>query len=228
MSFFKKAHFLKVVLAITFILITVFAFVYPDDILRFIPLYFSMGIMFLSSKANRFSFIFGALNCILYSFVFMKLKLYSSVASSLFMSLPLQIMTFILWGKNKYKKTTIFKKLTKKQIVTVSIISVVAWVMLNTITSFMGAENTLLDSFTFVLGTVATLLTMLQYIEYTYVSLVSNIVTLVLYLTILPAEPSQITYVIYQIYAVICIFVTRSTVMAYYREQRRAELEKSV
>lgn len=228
MSYFKKANFLKIVLAITFVLITICVFVYPENILRFIPLYFSMGIAFLSAKANRYSFVFGALNCILYGFVFMKLKLYSSVASCVLMSMPLQITTFILWGKNRYKKTTIFKKLSKKQIIAVSVLAFAGWLLLNFVTSLMGAKSTLLDSLATVIGTVATILTMLQYIEYTYISIVSGLIALALYFSILPTEPSQITYIIFQTYSIICSFITRSTVMAYYKEQGKMNAEKTL
>lgn len=214
-----KDRHMKVIIPVVVAAITVSVLIYPQHGLKALPLYFSIGIMALNAKANRLGFLFGGLNSILYGLVYLNLKLYSSVINALLVSAPLQLVTFALWSKNKYKNTTVFKKLSKKQTVFVAIITIAAWFVQYFLLKDSDAEFLILDNTAMVLGTLCTILSLLSYKEYAIINLLSGTCTLILYLLMLPKTPSQITYVIFQLYAIFCVCKMVITVRKTYREQ---------
>ena len=211
---------LKFLIPTTFILITASILVYPYQLVRALPLYFSLVIMALNSKANRLGFLLGGINSIFYAIVFWRLKLYASMASALLLSAPMQIATFIFWSKKKYKHSTTFKKLSKTQSLLLLVGSASVWIVSYMILSWMGARHIVLDNTGALIGIISTVLAMLSYKEYIFLQIISNSIALCLYASMLSENPAQITFLFYQIYAIICTAKSCVMIRELYSEQR--------
>jgi len=62
----KKRIFVILLAIAAFSLITFTGIKYSQSFLRMLPLYISLSVMLLQTKANRYSFLIGGLNSILY------------------------------------------------------------------------------------------------------------------------------------------------------------------
>ena len=90
---------LKILAPLMFLVITAANIKYPDQFLNNLPLYFSIIIMMLAAHANRYTYLFGGLNSVLYGVVFFKYRLFASLLQTLAFSAPLQLFTFVSWSK---------------------------------------------------------------------------------------------------------------------------------
>ena len=190
--------------SITFIFITVTAFIYTEDVFIIVPLYISLTVMFLQSRANRYAFLLGGINSLLYAAVDIYIGLYASAASAALVSCPLQLITFFSWSKRPYGTATIFKKLGLKNMLVLAAVSVASWLAMWAFFSMFHSEYLLFDNTLTLIGIVATILCAMAYIEYTYLQMLSLGIGIVLYGIMLKERPIQITYLIYNVYALIC------------------------
>ena len=180
--------------------------------------------MLLQTRANRFAFLVGGLNSILYAIVGLSLGLYGSFFSALFTSFPLQILTFIRWNKKSYEHSTILKRLSNKARIVGVAIATGLWLLLYMILKNLGSEYALLDNTATVIGLTGTLLSLFRYIEYSFISVVSCIINLVLYITMLSSIPGQITYVVYTLYSLVCCIISfRFMTKLYIKQQKELE-----
>lgn len=200
----KKDMAIFVLLGITAVLITVAGIYYRQSFLHILPLYISIIISMLQTRVNRFAYLMGGMNSILYGAVYIYYKLYGAAFSALLFSFPIQILTFIRWNKHKRGNSTALRKLSNKQRVCIilgySASLAVMWFLL----PLIGSQYVFLDSATTLLGILIYFLTMFAYIEYTSFMLVNCTITTVLYITMLKAEPETMTYLIYSIYSIVC------------------------
>ena len=206
---------------VTAILITVTGIYFGQGFLRILPLYVSLFIMFLQTRVNRYAYLLGGLNSLLYAYVYWYYGLYASVAYAVLVSCPFQIATFILWSKRPWGNSTVFKKMTKKQLILVGAAFVAVWLVLQVVLKALGGNYQILDSTTSLLGILASILVMLAYVEHTYLSFPSGIIGLFLYATMLKESPEQITYLIYQIYAFTCTTITFFKTRKVYNQQKQ-------
>ena len=101
-QFFTKDNLPRLCLmAVTAVLITVTGIIFRQSFIRILPLYVSLLVGLLQSRANRYASLLGGLNSILYTLVYIYLGLYASAGYALLFSFPLQIVTFILWSRRK-------------------------------------------------------------------------------------------------------------------------------
>lgn len=109
----KYTYFL---MTVTFMLITFFGIKYSQSILKIIPLYISIVVMLLQLRVNRYAFLLGGINSVLYAAVYFYYALYGSAFYAITVSFLMQIATFINWGRHSYKKTaTVFKTMGIKK-----------------------------------------------------------------------------------------------------------------
>ena len=104
-----------VLIAITAVAISVAAVLTGCPIYRIVPLYVSLFVMYLQTKASRFSFLLGGCNAAYYAVVYAFLGLYGMALYSVLVASPIQIVTYIRWKKRAYKHSALLKRLTWKQ-----------------------------------------------------------------------------------------------------------------
>ena len=103
MDFLKK-HIKKIIIAVTGIAILAAGIAYKQEFFLMIPLFISLFVMSFQSEANRIGPLLGAINSLIYTAAYLYMGIYLSAVSAVLFSFPFQLMTFIRWSKNAYKK----------------------------------------------------------------------------------------------------------------------------
>ena len=215
-----KVFWLKGLLTISALIgITVAGIAFKQSPLRILPLYISLGVMLLHSRANRFGMLVGSLNSLLYAYVYFYYKLYGSFLSALLVSFPIQLVTFILWSKRSYKSSTVFRRLGKKGYILTLAGSFVAYIDCVLIQTKADARFVFIDSAILISGIVISTLTMFAFKEYALFQLFVNLFSPILYILMLRDNPEQLTYLIYSVYSYICIMMQYFKVKRLYAEQ---------
>lgn len=200
-----KITFNNIVLIITYILIITSAIIYKQPFYRLLPLLVSGIVMTLQASANRYGYLLGGLNCILYTIVYIHIKTYMSAVSAFFTSMPIQLFTFFYWHRHSYKKSVVFKKMSaKSRIIAIILFLIVAVICISYLRQ-INSGYAILDSLTSLMSIFISFLTLFAYVEYTYIWPVSAFCNVLLCYKVFLNEPSQITYLISAIYSLYCV-----------------------
>ena len=162
----KKGRYLLPIL-ITAAAITAAGLWFHQNFFRILPLYVSLFVMILSAQVNRYAFLLGGLNSILYAAVYFAYGLYGMAAYALLVSFPIQIVSFLRWKKHAYRSSVELKKLTGKQRVLAAAGFTGIWVLLYLILKQAGAAYVLLDNTVTLFGICISFLQMFAFLEYT-------------------------------------------------------------
>lgn len=208
------------------IIITMTGLYFHQNFFRILPLYVSLFVMGFSAKVNKYAFLLGSLNSILYAVIYFSYTLYGMAAYALVFSFPMQLITFIRWQRHSYKQSVRLKKMTAKEKIIAALIFSVAWLVLFLVIRKTGASYALLDNTVTMFGILISILQMLAFVEYTYLMIPSSIFSIALYIQMLPENPEQATYLIYSIYSFICMILQFKNAIALYKVQN-AEKEQA-
>lgn len=196
--------------------------IFHQSLFRLIPLYVSLVVGLLQSRANRFSYLLGSLNCIIYTVVYISLGLYASAASALLFSCPIQMITFWQWSKRSYKQSTEFRTLKPIQWLLGSIGFAVCFLLVQFVLKTANSNYPTLDNLGTIVGLTVSLLSLLSFREYSWLMLVTGVINLILYTVMTADNPAQITYLIYAVHSMICIIGQFFSVRRLYAEQKNA------
>lgn len=200
----KRIAFLIPIVTVA-ILLTITGICFHQSFLKILPLFVSLFVMALSANVNRYALLLGGINSVLYAVIYFSYQLYGMAAYALFVSFPIQAISFILWKKHAYQQSVTLKKLTARQRSAVVIGFLVTWFVLYIFLRKSGASYALLDNTVTLFGVLISVLQMLAYIEYTYLMIPNGIVTCALYIQMLFRSPEQTTYLIFSIYSLVCV-----------------------
>ena len=220
--FFSKSNLPRLILlVITAILITVTGILFRQNFLHILPLYVSLVVGILQSRANRYVCLLGGLNSILYTIVYVYLGLYASAGYAILFSFPLQIITFILWSRRKEGESTRFRRMSPLFRLFVLLGFIVSSVALGFVLKAAGSSHQLLDNLSSLMGILITILTMFAFVEYTWLMLPSGLLNIALNIATMQTNPEQITYVVFSVYSMICVTIQFFCVRRLYAEQQR-------
>lgn len=209
------------IIAITFVLILVTSILTKQKFIVIFPVFISLFIMASQADANRYSYLGGGLNAIIYTGIYMYLGLYASAASAILFSFPMQLLTFINWKKKSYRSSTVFKKMSSKVRIVITTLFALSFSVLYIVLKSIGSEYAILDNVSTLIGIMVSVLTMLAYIEYSYIWLLSGVLQIVLNLRVMMNnQPEHITYVIFSVYSMYCIIMAFINVRKLYKEQQ--------
>jgi nicotinamide riboside transporter PnuC len=221
-----RGHIYKYVLiAITAVAITVAAVLTGCPVYRIVPLYVSLFVMYLQTKASRFSFLLGGCNAAYYAAVYAFLGLYGMALYSVLVASPIQIVTYIRWKKRAYKHSALLKRLTWKQRIMAVAVFAGVWGILYVLLSSLGSGYLVLDNTVSVIGVASNIASLLYLIEFPYVQCLSLVLNIVLYMQMVQTDPMQWTFLIYTIYALICALISAVYMQKLYNWQRKEKLE---
>ena len=204
---------------ITGIMITLTGVLSHQSILRMIPLYVSLAVGILQSRANRYANLIGGINALLYAAVYFYFGLYASAANALFVSSPIQIATFIRWSKRSYKHSTKFRCLSAKSRMILSFIFAVSFFAMYMILLALNSKYRLLDLSVSLISVVTSVLALFSFMEYSWTMLGTGVFSIVLDISMMRDHPGQITYLIFSIYSMICIILQVISVHKLYKKQ---------
>ena len=221
-----RGHIYKYVLiAITAVAITVAAVLTGCLVYRIVPLYVSLFVMYLQTKASRFSFLLGGCNAAYYAAVYAFLGLYGMALYSVLVASPIQIVTYIRWKKRAYKYSALLKRLTWKQRIMAVAVFAGVWGILYVLLSSLGSGYLVLDNTVSVIGVASNVASLLYLIEFPYVQCLSLVLNIVLYMQMVQTDPMQWTFLIYTVYALICALISAVYMQKLYNWQRKEKLE---
>lgn len=203
----KKNKLLCLLELITFVLILVTGIIFKQSFWRVLPLCISLVNMFLQANVNRYAFLLGSVNALLYTAAYFSMTLYVSAAYALFFSFPLQLVTFFAWNKKTNKNITELRRLSKPKLILMLLACAVLWGIMFVVFSLFDSSYIVLDNTQAILGILATVLCLFRFSEYTFFMILSGINGAVMYATMLQEMPDQITYLIYNVYSVACMLI---------------------
>lgn len=180
------------------VMIIVFAVLKEQTFLKTLPTLITLVVMIMSVRANRFAFLVGAGNCVLYTLAYVSEGLYFSAINAFLVSMPIQIFSFFVWSRHKDGKTR-SKLITLKwwQLILVVFLIFPAWAgCYFGLGAFFVGNMALLDSLIFVLGILVSILIAFRFIEGQYFNLISCILNLVMFIIICIESPSNINFLI--------------------------------
>lgn len=216
----KKDIFVFVLMGITAVSITAAGIYFKQSFLNILPLYNSLVVGMLQSRVNRYANLVGSLNSLLYGAVYFYYGLYGSLFSAVLFSFPIQLLTFLRWNKNKWKHSTVLRKLTAKQRILLAVGCVATLVIMWIVLPLIGSQYVFLDSITNIIGIVIYFLTMFAFVEYTFLMVINGIIGIALYIQILGESPEMTTYLIFSIYSFICIVLAFFQAKKIYKNQQ--------
>lgn len=205
----------------TAVLITAAGIYFNQSFLRIIPLYISLAVGLLQSRINRYASLVGSINSLLYGAVYFCYGLYGSMFSAVLFSFPIQLLTFIRWNKNKWKHSTVLRKLTAKQRILLSVSFIFTLIAMWIVLPLIGSQYVFLDSLTNLLGIVIYFLTMFAFAEYTFLMIINGVIGIALYIQMLGKTPEMTTYLIHSVYSFICIVLAFFQAKKIYNSQQR-------
>lgn len=203
----KKRDFVTIIACIALVLICGGAFYFKLSILEFIPLIISIAIMFLQANVNRYAFLFGAVNSVLYAIAYLNMTLYVSALYALLISCPLQVITFLKWQKHTQNKTTALKSMSSKNRLLLFTAMAAGWLLLYLLFAVFGSKYLLFDNTVAVIGIVASILCAMRYTEYALLQVLSGAISTLLYAFMLLDDPRKAVWLVYSVYAAVCSMI---------------------
>ena len=188
---------------LTAVLIIVFSYLRQQTFIKTLPTLVTLVVQILLSYANRFGFLLGGINALVYGISYFDEGLYFSFVSAVLISAPIQIYSFLNWSKKQIKANrTELKLLSPKMRIAIIGGTVAAWlaVFFGLSGLFVTAQLPAFDSFSFVAGTVVSLLAAFRYVESQYLSAFSCCMAIIMWIIICTRNPSNVNYLIISVY----------------------------
>ena len=213
----------RFLLVLTGIGITTTYCFFPSPFYLVLPLYISLFVGMLTAKANRYAFLIGGLNSILYTITYLSLGIYMQAIQAFFFSCLLQLATFFTWSKRAYKDSTVFRRMTKWMYIGFGGAFVVVFFGSITVLTLLGSNFVILDTFTALLGMLVTILHLCSFREAPFVHAFSSTFGLALSLAMVLDTPTRWPFLISSIYAAICVWRSIFAIWKLYKEQQAAK-----
>lgn len=218
-------------MAVCFIMIIITGIKEKSHPISVWPLINSLFIMILSMRAYRIAHLLGSINCLIYSIGFFMIGMYGSLISTLCVSFPLQFITFFVWGKRKFKRATMFRKLPIiwEIVLTIGVIGACT-VGAMLIGNIEGARQSTLDSICMVLGIIIPFMSMFALVETIIFDIINISVSFIMWILIIIADPMQMPYLVSAIFNTYCVVFRAITWVQLYRiqqKEKRKDLERS-
>ncbi len=216
----------RFLLILTAIGITTTYCIFPSPFYLVLPLYVSLFVGMLTSKASRYSFLIGGLNSILYTITYISFGTYMQAFYAFFFSCLMQIATFFTWSKRAYKDSTVFRRMTKKMYLGVGVGFALCYAAAIFVLTLLGSKFIYLDTFTSLLSILVTMMHLCSFREAPFVHAASSLIGLSLSAVLVAEDPSRWPFLISGIYGAICVWRSIFAIWKLYKEQQAAASSK--
>jgi len=196
------------VAVVEFVLVATLSIWLKVDFFNVLPLLVSAVVLFMQTRVSRYAFLLGSANSIIYATSYYFMQLYGQASSSLFFSLPLQMLTFFNWKRSTRKGKTEIKRLSAKGRLLLFGIMAAAWLVLYALFSLFNSPWLVLDNTVTVIGIVTTVLCLLRYSEYSVLQIVTSCVNLGMFTAMTRTDPTRAVWLVHSAYSVLCASVT--------------------
>ena len=195
------------------VLIIAFSAINQQSFLKTLPTLITLIVQILLCRANRFAFLTGAINSLIYGAAYVSEGLYFSAIFAAAVSAPIQLYSFFSWSRRQtISKQTELRVMRTQIRIIVILISLAAWSALyfGGASIFANANMPIFDTFHFSMGVIVSLLAAFRYVESQYFSAVSCITTIVMWGIICADAPGNLNYLIISCYNL--YMVTRTAI----------------
>lgn len=225
----KKIYTEYIPLILAFIGILVCSIIFKQDIIKTIPVCFSLVIVLINSRANRFGFLLGSINCCIYIVGYFMEGIYGSVASTAFSAI-MQMATFFSWKKRAYKQATEFKVLNKTNRLFLLIGLFVAWSIASFTLFSLGGTAVIYDGLLLILGLAIPIMQLFALIESIPLHLLNSLISCIMWIRIIftKGDIANITYFISSIYGIYMSIRMAIKWVTLYKEQQQNCLMNNV
>ena len=225
----RKYLFEYLPMLITGIGILVCAIVFKQMFIKVLPLFFSLIIMLLNSRANRIGFLLGAANSGIYLIGYFLEGVYGTMASTLF-GIVMALIAYFRWKKDSYGKATMFRSFSVKQRIFGAGFLLLAWSICSFILWKMDGTAVAFDGIVLVLGILIPILNIWAFLESAFLNVLSVILQVVMWMSIIITGDNlaSLTYLIYMIYVAYMVFRAFLRWVALYKEQQSLREKKEI
>ena len=172
----------KVWMIASLIIITVLSIITNSSIIQIVAAICGVIYVFGTATENRYGQLFGMVNSGLYGIIMFNNKIFGTAIYDFIYCIPIQIYTFINWGKNKQgEEKTKVSTYTKSQRAIILLLTILLVSIYCIIVTKFNFQFALIDGISIILGVVGLYMTSKKKLEQWYVFIVSNIAMFVLW-----------------------------------------------
>ena len=209
---------------------------YPSDgqqielwylVFKTLPSIITLFVQLMLIGANRYAFLLGGFNSVIYSIVYFIEGVPFSAISALVVSCLPQIYSFFNWSKNSRKTGKVsLRWLPAKYRVLSVVAAMVIWsICYFWLSKYMVLKIPFFDTIGFALGLVCAVLSAGRYIESQYISFVSCILSLIMWTILTVQNPSNINLAIICVYNLYCVGQAAvNWTLIYIKDKKAAEI----
>ncbi len=166
-----------------------------DSVLSLITSLLGATALIFIAKGDVFGQILLIVFSLLYGFISLQTKYYGEMITYVFMSMPIAVISLITWLRHPFKgaqKQVEVSRVTKKQILIVSLLAVAVTVVFYFVLKILGTQNLIVSTFSVTTSFVAASLTALRSPAYALGYSTNDIVLIILWVS---ASFKDISYV---------------------------------
>lgn len=208
-------------MSITGIGILISAIVFKQMVIKVVPLFVSLLVMLLSSRANRFTFLLGAANSVIYIIGYIMEGVYGQVAQAVF-GIVMMLIAYFRWKKDAYGKSTHFRSFSIRGKILLTLVICAAWATASFVLWKMNGTAVVFDGLTMVLGFAVNILNVWGFIEVPFINLIASFMQSIMWVQIIFANGNYAaaTYFVSNLYNLYMIARTAIKWCSLYKEQQ--------
>lgn len=153
-----------------------------DSFLNFLVLITGILCVISAAKGIVFTYVFGIINSILYSYIAYNNGLFGEVGLNILFYVPMNILGFFMWRKHLSNNIVIMKKMKIKNTILTFLVSGFLIFILGLFLSSLHGQNTpYLDASTNIIGITATFLMVWRFREQWMLYIILNLLTITMW-----------------------------------------------
>lgn len=206
------------------VLIVCFAIHNAQSFIKTLPTLITLGVQLLMCRANRFGFLVGGFNAILYGVIYFGEGLYFSGINAALFSAPVQFFSFANWSKKQTGKNhTALRTMRLRTWIIAMAAALTGWAITGLLLApfFKDALLPGFDTFLFAWGLVYPVLASLRYVESQYMSAFAGLINIIMWSIICVEQPNNINYLIIGIYG---LFMGIKTCVHWTKQYRQDQI----
>lgn len=205
----------------------------PLALFKLLPTLISPVVLVLTAHANRYGFLLGGFNSLLYAVTFFMEGLFFSLFTAVAVSFPVQVFSFFHWSRNRRDENSEEVALksfgVKGNIILILAMTAVWAICYFLIGGLIASQNyKLFDTVGFVTGMACTFIAAFRYVESMYINVVCIVCSVLTWVFITVNDPSSVNYLINLVYSLYTVIQASFIWTKLYIRQKRELAEEQI
>ncbi|MBQ9692776.1 MAG: nicotinamide mononucleotide transporter [Clostridia bacterium] len=193
---------------------------------KLLPTLISPVVLVLTAHANRYGFLLGGFNSLLYAVTFFMEGLFFSLFTAVAVSFPVQVFSFFHWSRNRKDEKseevalkTFGVKGNALMILAMAAVWAVCYFLIG---DLIASQNyKLFDTIGFVTGMACTFIAAFRYVESMYINVICVTCSVLTWVSITLKDPSSVNYLINSLYSLYTVIQASYIWTKLYVKQKR-------